>query len=74
MAEPLLVSGYEGIKAREAKVPATSKIHLTAAGTADRGALRLVGQARPGSPMAREARAVQIANGDQFLTMLSWPL
>ncbi len=73
-AEPLLLSGYEGLKAREARIPAPSKIRLSEAGEPHRAALRGLGQARTGSPMAREARAVQIANGDQFLTMLSWPL
>jgi tetratricopeptide (TPR) repeat protein/tRNA A-37 threonylcarbamoyl transferase component Bud32 len=28
-AEPLVVSGYEGLKAREAKIPAVSKVHLS---------------------------------------------
>jgi hypothetical protein len=30
-AEPLLIQGYEGMKAREAKIPAPSKKHLKAA-------------------------------------------
>ena len=30
-AEPLLISGYEGMKAREAKVPAAGKIRITEA-------------------------------------------
>jgi hypothetical protein len=30
-AEPLVVSGYEGMKAREAKIPAPSKYRLTEA-------------------------------------------
>jgi hypothetical protein len=28
-AEPLVVAGYEGMKAREAKIPAVSKPHLS---------------------------------------------
>jgi hypothetical protein len=32
-AEPLLLSGYEGMKAREAKIPADGKVRLTQAGT-----------------------------------------
>ena len=31
-AEPLVVGGYEGMKAREAKIPAHGKIYLTEAG------------------------------------------
>ena len=31
-AEPLVVGGYEGMKAREAKVPAPGKIYLTESG------------------------------------------
>ena len=31
-AEPLLRAGYEGIRAREAKLPASKKIYLTEAG------------------------------------------
>ena len=30
-AEPLLVQGYEGLKQREAKIPAWAKVHLTEA-------------------------------------------
>jgi hypothetical protein len=30
-AEPLLIQGYEGLKSREAKIPAPSKKHLAAA-------------------------------------------
>jgi hypothetical protein len=30
-AEPLLVAGYEGMKAREAKIPAQSRVRLTEA-------------------------------------------
>jgi hypothetical protein len=31
-AEPLILSGYEGMKAREAKIPAPAKLRLTEAG------------------------------------------
>ena len=31
-AEPLILSGYEGMKARESRIPAPSKIRLTEAG------------------------------------------
>jgi len=31
-AEPLLLSGYDGLKARDAKIPAQSKVGLTKTG------------------------------------------
>ena len=47
-AEPLVVGGYEGMKAREAKIPAGGPTPPARGRRAGRPALRGLGQARPG--------------------------
>ena len=54
-AEPLLLSGYEGMRAREARLPASKKICLTEAGERIRATLRSLGQDRRGRGVASQA-------------------
>ncbi len=53
-AEPLLVSGFEGLKARASKIPAPAKNRVAEAG-AGRRALHGLGQGRQGGRVAGEA-------------------
>ena len=55
-AEPFLIGGYDGIKARERKVPAPHKKELAAALRRIVAALRGLGQARPGGRLAGEVK------------------
>ena len=52
-AEPLLLAGYEGMKAREAKIPPKQAPSNRRPGT-PRPTLRSLGQARPGGRVAEE--------------------
>ena len=55
-AEPLVVAGYEGLEAREAKIPAVSKADASQCGGAGGASLRGVGQAGSGPVMGRKNR------------------
>ena len=56
-AEPLMLSGYEGLKARESSIPAPNRGILADAGRPDRRALHRLGQAREGRRVAVESEA-----------------
>ena len=53
-AEPILLEGYEGMKAREGKIPAVQKA-IRRRGSTDRRALRGLRQERPRGPVATPA-------------------
>ena len=65
-AEPLLIGGYEGLRARERGIPASSRKILAVAAGPDRNVIRSLGQggsgdgvegeARPGRPARRRLR------------------
>jgi hypothetical protein len=54
-AEPMLVGGYEGLKAREASIPASSRRQVATAAARIVPLLRGVGPAGPGGRVARQA-------------------
>ena len=68
-AEPLLLSGYEGLKAREARIPVPAKIRLTEA--IDRLVQLYEAWGKPEQAAQwREKRcAFQVADEVQFLTV-----
>ena len=54
-AEPLLIGGYEGLKAREARIPAPARGRLRRRRGADRPVLRGLGRPGQGGRMAEKA-------------------
>ena len=54
-AEPLVVAGYEGMKAREARITVPDQSRSARGGRAGGPAVRGLGQARPGDGVEGEA-------------------